>query len=65
MIRKYMDVNGINRRIEYVGPGFIVRPYKNNDIISTSTKWKTEDGSVIQIPDISWEWHNIEYSDET
>lgn len=64
MIRKYIDVYGINRVLIKIGPGFIVRPYRHSDIISTSTKWKTEDGSIIQIPTISWEIHGIEYIDE-
>ena len=55
--RRYIDVNNKERKIVYVGPSFELIDWSPKLPISkTSSKWKLEDGSIVQIPDNVWQF---------
>ena len=60
--RTYTDVNGMVQTITRVGSGYYVA-WSDEALKSPSTRWRMEDGSVVQIPDNAWETLNIKYED--
>lgn len=59
---KYLDKHGQNRELTYKGPGFILGDYFHiGTSFSLTSRWVTEDGSLIQIPDKAWEILGVDY----
>lgn len=53
-IRTYVDHQGKPRRITLVEPSFAMVRWHRLLEPGTVSKWRLEDGSIIQIPDAAW-----------
>ena len=65
--RTYTDVNGIQRTLiwkEDVDGLVGYRKGEGGVVYSGASRWHTEDGSVIQIPEDIYNFTGIEYKDE-
>lgn len=58
----YTDKSGAFRVLTYVQPGYIVGNYfKGYEGPLTSSRFLTEDGHLIQVPDAAWEYLKVSY----
>ncbi len=64
MVVRYADVEGRDRQLTAIGPGFVVCWLKGGSPYSTTTRYWAEDGQVIQIPDDAWEKLGITKEEE-
>lgn len=60
----YTDVHGHLRRLEKHSPGPFIQWHKKLPPC-VSTRWRTEDGSIIQIPDAAWAYYKIDFELKT
>jgi hypothetical protein len=67
MLRKYTDVHGNARVLEWKEDveGLVgYRRTLDGIVYSGASRWYTEDGSVIQLPEDAFEHCNIKYTEE-
>lgn len=63
VVRKYVDVNGQQRRLIRVQEDVAFVKWKKGSKPSLATRWRDESGSIIQIPNNAWSEQNIKYTD--
>jgi hypothetical protein len=62
--RTYRDVHGTIRTLEYVMDVPHIVEWHKVYPASTATRWKLEDGSLVQIPDNVWSSLNLAYTEK-